>query len=297
MSTIRESLQWQARVGEQTITVTEWKGTGTPLVCVPGLTSNAMAFAGLATELPDRHIVAIDCRGRGSSTHDGPFGLAQHVRDLAAVLDQAGLDHAHLVGHSFGTWVITAFAAVHPTRVDSLVLLDGGHLQFPETDVSPTEVLNAALGLYLARLDREWDSLEDYIAYYEATPIYPHGVDDYGRTHFAYDLTDGDSPLHSRVSRQAVEADWIEIIDHTANAERLATVQAPLLLLTAPGGLIGTGDPVITDDTRHTILADRPERLEVAIHDTNHHTILLSRPGAAATARTIAGFLAVHADH
>lgn len=268
----------------------DWPGSRGPLVCVPGLTSHSRAFAGLATELRDHRILAIDCRGRGQSSPKGPFGLVRHADDLAAVLDSTRVDRATVVGHSMGAYVAGAFAARHPDRVERLVFVDGGYPQDPPAGVTPDQLLDSALGLFLTKLHRTWANLDQYLAFYEQTPVYPYGVDTYGRVHFAYDLTGTEPRLRARVREEAVRTDWRELLDVDTVGARLDTISVPLLLIRAPGGLTGAGDEVITDQVRDVITAKVPKALVVDIPGTNHHTILLSVAGARAVARAIEEF-------
>jgi len=69
-------------------------------------------------------IIAIDNRGVGRS--DKPFGrytLEQMADDAVAVLDDAGIDSAHVMGASMGGAISQVLAIRHPTRVRSLVLV------------------------------------------------------------------------------------------------------------------------------------------------------------------------------
>jgi pimeloyl-ACP methyl ester carboxylesterase len=56
------------------------------------------------------------------------------VRDL---LDARGIDRAILMGHSWGGTIMTAFAAAHPKRVDGLVLVDSGQIDYQDVPGFP----------------------------------------------------------------------------------------------------------------------------------------------------------------
>jgi 3-oxoadipate enol-lactonase len=69
-------------------------------------------------------VIAIDNRGAGRS--DKPFGhysLEQMADDAVAVLDDIGVDAAHVVGASMGGAIAQIVALKHPDRVRSLTLV------------------------------------------------------------------------------------------------------------------------------------------------------------------------------
>jgi lipase len=271
-----------------TIAAALWTGGEEPLVCVHGLSSSSRAFAGLATELPGRQVLAVDCRGRGQSSKEGPFGLVRHAADLAAAMDSAGISRAVIVGHSMGAFVAGAFCAAYPARASRLVFIDGGLLKFP--GISPEQLLETQLAPFLQKLRRTWASVEEYIAFWESTPLYPDGVDAYGRAHFAYDLA-GDPPsLRARLAEDCLAPDLRDCLDTAAVSKRLGQAAVPLLLLRAPGGLTGTGPAVVPDPLRDAITALVAKTTVTDVPDTNHHTILFSGPGARAVAQAITAF-------
>jgi pimeloyl-ACP methyl ester carboxylesterase len=68
-------------------------------------------------------VVAWDCRGWGNSSfRSGQHGCDAAIADMRAVLDELGIQRAHLVGQSMGGWWVTAFTLVAPERVLSLTL-------------------------------------------------------------------------------------------------------------------------------------------------------------------------------
>lgn len=102
---------------------------GPAMLFVPGFVSNlemqwehapiARFLDGLAS---GHRLVLFDKLGTGisdrlSSAH---MSLAESVDDARAVLDHAGIDHAHVVAISEGGPLALAFAATHPERTDSL---------------------------------------------------------------------------------------------------------------------------------------------------------------------------------
>ena len=66
-----------------------------------------------------------DLRGHGrSEAPPGPYTMADHVADLARLLDRLGIERAALVGLSMGGYVTMNFLAAHPERVWAAVLVD-----------------------------------------------------------------------------------------------------------------------------------------------------------------------------
>jgi 3-oxoadipate enol-lactonase len=68
-------------------------------------------------------LVLVDNRGSGRSTAAaGPFNIADMADDVLAVLDDAGIGAAHVLGASLGGMIAQEFAVRHPERVNGLVL-------------------------------------------------------------------------------------------------------------------------------------------------------------------------------
>lgn len=68
-------------------------------------------------------VLRYDCRGQWQSEHPaGPYSMALHADDLAALLDGLGIARAHIGGISYGAELSMVFALKYPERVRSLVL-------------------------------------------------------------------------------------------------------------------------------------------------------------------------------
>jgi pimeloyl-ACP methyl ester carboxylesterase len=71
-------------------------------------------------------VLALDARGFGLSTRaDGDYSLAALADDVALAMHAVGIEHAVIVGHSWGSAVALVFALRHPDRADKLILVDG----------------------------------------------------------------------------------------------------------------------------------------------------------------------------
>jgi 3-oxoadipate enol-lactonase len=81
-------------------------------------------------------VVAVDCRGHGSSARPGEYSFDLMRGDVVGVLDELGMGRVSLVGHSMGGGVALRIAEEHPERVERLVLEDVAP-PYPRTGFGP----------------------------------------------------------------------------------------------------------------------------------------------------------------
>ena len=112
------------------------RGRGSPLVLIQGVGIGRWGWEPVADRLARRfQVITIDNRGIGAS--DTPLGHATvrtMAQDVVAVLDDAGIQHASILGTSLGGMIAQELALAHPKRVDKLVLvatLPGGSRSRP----------------------------------------------------------------------------------------------------------------------------------------------------------------------
>lgn len=97
------------------------------LMLVHGVGSNASRWEEFTEKTSLRRnwqILRIDLRGHGGSECLRRASLEMHADDCAAVLDDAGIDRAVLVGHSLGAHIVMTMAQRHPNKVAGLILMD-----------------------------------------------------------------------------------------------------------------------------------------------------------------------------
>jgi pimeloyl-ACP methyl ester carboxylesterase len=94
------------------------------LVLVQGLGFDRDGWAPIARRLRrEFRLVLIDNRGSGDSDPSpGRFQVAEMARDVVTVLDDVGIDRAHVLGLSLGGMIAQSLATNHPARIDRLVL-------------------------------------------------------------------------------------------------------------------------------------------------------------------------------
>jgi pimeloyl-ACP methyl ester carboxylesterase len=101
-------------------------GSGPPLLAVHGLGGTKASFLPTIGALAGAYrVIAVDLPGFGDSVKPlrAPFDAPYFARAMAAVLDAAGLESAHVVGNSLGGRIAIEMALTHGERVDRLVLL------------------------------------------------------------------------------------------------------------------------------------------------------------------------------
>ena len=114
----------------------ERHGSGEPLLLIHGLGYARWGWEpvldGLARSFD---VILFDNRGIGESdAPPGPYTAAELAADAAQVLDEAGVERAHVLGTSLGGMVAQELALAAPERVDGLVLActtPGGPEAFP----------------------------------------------------------------------------------------------------------------------------------------------------------------------
>jgi pimeloyl-ACP methyl ester carboxylesterase len=102
----------------------ETAGAGPPIVFAHGAGGNTLVWWQQVPHFAPRHrVLTFDHRGFGRSVCDAGNEQGRHFADdLAAILDDAGIERAALVCQSMGGWTGMQFARAHPERVAALIL-------------------------------------------------------------------------------------------------------------------------------------------------------------------------------
>lgn len=147
--------------------------SGRPLVMVnggPGFDHNYVLCSDAWDHIAQRRrVVFYDQRGNGRSgalAKDETCTLADQISDLDALREKLGASKIDLLGHSWGGYLVMAYAARHPEHIAHLVITDSA---------AP-----------------KWSDTEFMFKY-----IFPEGVDRQGRLDFADALGDSESGKQS----------------------------------------------------------------------------------------------------
>jgi 3-oxoadipate enol-lactonase len=102
----------------------ERRGAGEPVLLIHGLGYARWGWEPVLPGLADRfEVLLFDNRGIGESdTPSGPYTVAEMAADAIQVLDEAGVERAHVVGTSLGGMVTQELALSASDRVARLVL-------------------------------------------------------------------------------------------------------------------------------------------------------------------------------
>ena len=95
-----------------------------PLFLIHGLTGQRMSMEKLAEQLSDEFfVITYDCRGHGQTDHPSAYDLADHGRDLLALIDVLGYEQASVLGASMGSYIALQAAELDPAKIDKLILV------------------------------------------------------------------------------------------------------------------------------------------------------------------------------
>lgn len=273
------------------------------VVLVHGITASHRAWPAIAAALPGRRVIAPDLRGRGRSNGlPGPYGMAAHADDVAAVVRALADGPAVVVGHSMGGFVSLVLTHRHPDLVGRLVLVDGG-LPIPlppgvPDGATPEELVRVLLGPAIERLTQTFPSAEAYREFWRAHPAFAEWnpvVEQY----VDYDLaefppaegSDGGPVLRPATSPDAVAADSADSARGDALPAALAwTAETglPITFLRAPRGLLDQPGGMYPAASVAEWSARLPGLTASEVSGVNHYTIIMAEPGISAVAAAVA---------
>jgi proline iminopeptidase len=212
------------------------KGSGDPLICVPGGPLRASAYLGdLGGLSARRRLILLDHRGTGDSeTPADPdtYRCVKIIEDVEALRAQLGLEKIDLLGHSAAGNILALYAAHYPERVSRMVMVAPGwsatDLEFSDEEWIDAMRRRSAEPWFedafaaMMRLDMGETDAATRAA---ASPLF------FGRwNEAARKMTDSEPSQINPEARAAFRAAG-SFGDPADTRKRLATLTAPVLLL------------------------------------------------------------------
>jgi 3-oxoadipate enol-lactonase len=140
-----------------------------PLVLLHALGERAASWAQVVPAFAERfRVFAFDLRGHGDSDWPGSYSFELMRDDMLGALDQLGLAHSTLIGHSMGAGVAFLVAMTRPDLVDRLIIEDAvppypRDRPIPERPAGPLDFDWPVVPAILAQVNRgdpaAWDRL------------------------------------------------------------------------------------------------------------------------------------------
>lgn len=239
---------------------------GAPLLAVHGITAHGRRFRRLGDEgWSARRTIAVDLRGHGRSTSDGPWNVQQHVSDLIDTLDALDVAAVDVVGHSYGGMIALELLARAPERMRSIALLD------PALAVSAEMADLAAFGMIA---DPGFATVDDAVAFRTGGDA---RLAETVAAEVADHLAEGaDGRYRFRFHRPAAIAGWGEMCAalpaqvEPRPALLVIATQAPFVTPAVEAGLAGLlGDHLATVrlDCGHLLYWERFDDTATAVRD------------------------------
>ena len=267
-------------------------GSGDPVLLIHGVTSSNRAFQLFADALIARGkaVYAVDLRGRGDSNNlPAPFGMAQHAKDMAAVIEYLHLIKPDVIGHSMGGFVAAALVNLYPDLVGEIVFVDGGlPLPLPE-GVSLEQAMPFIMEYVNKRLLSEYESKEAYREFWRQHPACVDGWELVLNEYADYDLRGIAPHMRPASNLQAVEADIREEYGDELNIRALQGLTKQSILIKSERGLSNEEHGVYPMAWLEQILPHYPKIKLEYLADYNHYEIMLEESGAEKVAQIIYG--------
>jgi 2-succinyl-6-hydroxy-2,4-cyclohexadiene-1-carboxylate synthase len=244
----------------------ESEGSGPPLVLLHGFTGSVRSFDGVRSALAKRaQVISIDLIGHGRTSapeQEERYSLDSSARDLAALLDQLGIQHVALLGYSMGGRVALHFAMYVPQRVDRLLLESASPGLEADAERRARVASDAALAERIERL-----GVDAFVDEWQSQPLLALG------SHVPAAVAEA-----QRAERLANSATGLANSLRGMGAGQQAPLWSRVADLSMPVQLI-----VGQRDTRYCRIAERMHTLlpssELTVVADAGHTVHLDQPG------------------
>jgi len=101
------------------------QGSGEPVIILHGLLGMLDNWKTFARKLSENYrVIIVDQRNHGKSFHSDEFDYELLASDIKTFMDELGISHAHLIGHSMGGKAVMKFVQLHREMVDKAIVVD-----------------------------------------------------------------------------------------------------------------------------------------------------------------------------
>ncbi|MGA9574064.1 MAG: alpha/beta hydrolase [Lysobacterales bacterium] len=114
----------QVELTDVSLQVTEWPGSGDPVLLLHATGFHSRCWDEIARRLSDAHLYAIDLRFHGGSERSGEVNWQLMAGDIEQLLQKLELRSVVGVGHSIGGYLVAFAAARQREQFKHLVLID-----------------------------------------------------------------------------------------------------------------------------------------------------------------------------
>lgn len=205
------------------------EGDGIPVVLLHGHTLDHRVFDWLVGDLKAAglRLVRPDLRGHGRSHRpDSGYHWVHHASDVIAILDDAKVDRAAVVGYSLGGGIGLEMALESPDRVDRLVLLSP---VLPDRPWEPEFMDNLKA---VARAVRSDGVTAAMMGPWMSSPLWSGALDPKVQRKLEEILRDFPGADYLASERDRVDRDWTV-------PERLNEIEAPTLVIVGEREMAG----------------------------------------------------------
>jgi lipase len=253
---------------------------GRPVVlALHSMSTTHVAYRSIVRELgrtaPQVSVIAPDLRGRGRSAKlPRPFGIAQHILDLVAVLDHVGAERAILAGWSMGCSFAARFALEHPDRIAAIVLFDGGlpmvtEQELPDPDPDAEDPPNL-----FDRFELNCATVAEYLQYWRTHPALARFWDEDIEAFVNSDYVRDENGVRCVANLDALLTDVGDLIFDGRTWDSVAGAGVPVRLMRAERGMYDD-DPLMPQPELDDFLRENPHVCVETVPGVNHFTIVL----------------------
>ncbi|AXO61973.1 alpha/beta fold hydrolase [Pseudomonas sp. phDV1] len=233
--------------------------SGETLVLLHGFAAdkdNWLRFSRPLTQ--DYRVIALDLPGFGDSDlPPGSYDVGTQAERLADILDELGVQQAHVLGNSMGGQIAALFAARYPERVRSLALFANAGIESPHKSELYQLLTSGSPNPLVVKQPQDFDKLLRFV--FVEPPYLPESLKRY---------------LGERAMAKATHYDQVfkQLVERAIPLEpELAKIQAPTLLLW------GRQDRVL-DVSSIEVMQPLLRKPSVVIMDNVGHAPMLERP-------------------